>query len=125
MKYSSLFRRLIVVAFALVATTAYAQDNKEKIKAKWAVVKFEIAEDKHPAPLTLQDLQEAILTFGDAEVMISKKTSDGETVIKKGTYSVAENSITLGKDKAEIIALSEKRLTIRIPNQGILYLIKM
>ncbi len=121
---SIFLRQALLIILTLTASFAYAQANNDKIKAKWVVDKFEVEASTPQAVKARQELQGSFLTFGD-ELVISKSTNQGELVIKKGQYIVSGTSITLEKDEAEIIELSEKHLTIKIPKQGILYLTKM
>jgi len=124
MKTSNLLRQPILLILTFAASFTYAQSNNDKIIAKWSVDKFEVEKNTPQAVKAQQELQGTFLTFGD-ELVISKKAEGGEQVIKKGQYSVSGTSITLGKDQAEILELSEKKLTIKIPTQGVLYLTKM
>ena len=124
MKTSTFLRQSILIILTFAVSFTYAQGNDDKIKAKWFVDKFEVVKNTPQAVKAQQELQGTFLTFGD-ELVISKNAEGGEQVIKKGEYSVSGTSITLGKDQAEIVELSEKQLTIKIPNQGILYLTKM
>jgi len=124
MKASTLLRQPILIILTFAASFTYAQGNNDKIIAKWSLDKFEVEKNTPQAVKAQQELQGTFLTFGD-ELVISKKTEGGEQVIKKGQYSVSGTSITLGKDQAEILELSEKKLTIKIPTQGVLYLTKM
>ncbi len=125
MKSTISFRSFLFLMLMTTTATTYAQSNTEKIKAKWSVERFEIEKNTPQAVNAQQQLQGAFLTFGDEELVISKKTEAGEAVLNKGPYFISENSVTLGKDRADILLLSEKQLTIKIPNQGILYLSKM
>lgn len=112
---------LIVLAFA----TTHAQTNADKIKAKWLVEKFDAEKNTAQAIKASQALAGVSLSFEQEELIITKKTETGDSVIKRGPYSIAGNMLTLGKDSATIVELSEKQLTIQIPNQGLLYLLKM
>jgi len=123
------FRQALLAALILTSTVALAQTNTEKIKAKWSVEKFEPVKNTPQAVKAIQEMQGVSLSFGNEEVVISKKTGACEDFIKKGPYSVSDNSIIIGdKDqpKAEILLLSEKRLTIKLPlEQGVLYLVRL
>ncbi len=119
------FRLSILAAATFVSSLTYAQTNAEKIKAKWIVEKFETEKNTPQAIQAKQDLEGSYLTFEKDELTITKKTESGESLIKKGQYLVLNNSLTLGKDQATILELSEKHLTIQIPKQGTLYLTKM
>lgn len=123
MKNFSFLRQTVLVVLILVSSLAYAQENNKKIKTTWCVDKFEIEKTSPEAIKAQQALQGAYLTFSD-ELLISKENETGEVVIKKGPYFITGNNITLGNDQAEILELSENKLTIRIPNQGVLYLTK-
>lgn len=114
---------IIVTVFASPLT--YAQTNAEKIKAKWMVENFVTEKNTAQAIQAKQELSGVYLTFENNELIITKKTETGDSLIKKGQYSVLNNSLTLGKDQAVILELSEKHLTIQIPKQGVLYLTKM
>lgn len=124
MKTSSFLRLVVITFFTLVTSLAFGQDNYEKIKAKWHVDKFDIEKSVPQAIKAQQEMQDTYLTFGK-ELLISKKIEGVETVIKKGQYFIAGNVLTLGKDQAEILELSENKMTIKIPGQGILYLSKI
>lgn len=125
MKTSTFLRQAVLIMFTFTNSFAYAQDNNEKIQAKWSVDKFEIEKNTPQAVKAQQALQGTYLTFGNGELVISKKTETGESIIKKGQYSISGNSLTLGKDPANILMLSDKLLTIKIPNQGILFLTRL
>src|SRR6185369_17633033 len=116
-------RTSILVIFIFAATCVSAQTNAEKIKAKWIVDRFVVEKNTPQAVKVKQDLQSVCLSFGENELVISKKTDSGDSVIKKGPYSISGNTLTLGKDHAEISELSEKNLTIKLPGQATLYLI--
>ncbi len=118
-------RLSILAVVTFVSSLTYAQTNAEKIKAKWVVEKFETEKNTPQAIQAKQDLEGSYLAFEKDELTITKKTGSGESLIKRGQYLVLDNSLTLGKDQATILELSEKHLTIQIPNQGILYLAKM
>lgn len=124
MKSFSYLHLVIVTIFTFVTSLAFGQDNSEKIKAKWLVDKFEIEKSTPQAIKAQQEMQGTFLTFG-TELLISKKVEGVETVIKKGQYFISGNVLTLGKDQAEILELSENKMTIKIPGQGILYLSKI
>jgi hypothetical protein len=113
---------LTLVLFAKNPTLSFAQDNSAKIKGKWVVEKFEASKDSLQAGKASQDLLGLYLTFDEKELIISKKSEDGESPVKRGQYFISGNSLTVGKDQAEIILLSETHLTISIPRQGILHL---
>ena len=128
MRSATYFRHALLATLILTSTVALAQTNTEKIKAKWSVEKFEPEKNTPQAAKAIQELEGVCLTFGNEEMVVSKKTGTCEDVIKKGSYSVSGNSVTIGKDEehpAEILILSEKRLTIKIPTQGILYLVRL
>ena len=118
-------RQTFLAIILLTSTFAFAQTNTEKIKAKWSVEKFEVEKNTPQAIKANQDLQGVCLTFDTKEIVITKKTETRDSVIKRGQYFVSGNSLTLGKDQADILLLSEKQLTIKISGQGILYLTKM
>ena len=123
---SSVYLRQAFLALLLLASTfAFAQANTEKIKAKWSVEKFDVEKNTPQAIKAKEDLQGVCLTFDNDELVISKKTETCDSVIKRGRYSVSDNTLTIGKDQADILLLSEKKLTIKILGQGILYLTKM
>ena len=119
------FRRSLLAVFTLASAFTYAQTNAERIKAKWLVENFEVEKDTPQAAQAKKELLGAYLTFDEKELTISRKTEAGESVLKKGEFLLSGNSLTLGKDQAVIILLSEKQLTIKIPNQGVLYLSKL
>lgn len=108
-----------------MSTFSFAQSNSEKIKAKWIIEKFEVEKNTPNAIQAQKDLQGVCLTFGDEQLIISKMTETCEDVINKGPYLLSGNSLTIGKDQADVILLSQKQLSIKIPGQGILYLSKM
>ena len=123
---SSTYSRQMLLAILLLASSfAMAQTNNEKIKAKWSVDKLETEKNTPQAIKAKQDLQNVFLTFDNQEVVISKKTQNGDSLIKKGPYSVSGNTLIIGKDAAVILLLSEKQLTIKLPGQGVLYLTKI
>jgi len=119
------FRHTILFVFILVPGFVFSQVNIEKIKAKWSIEKFETDRNTAQAIKAKQDLVGVYLTFENTELVISKRTATCDSMIKKGQYFVSGNSITLGKDKADILLLSDNDLTIKIPGQGILYLKRM
>ena len=125
MSPSIYLRQTILAILILTFTSAFAQTNTEKIKAKWNIDRFEVEKNTPQAIKAKQDLQGVCLTFGNDELVISKKTETGYNVIKRGPYFVSGNSVTIGKDQANILTLSEKNLTIKISGQGVLYLTKM
>lgn len=125
MKTSALLRLTSLIVFTFGTTFTFAQDNLEKIKAKWSVDKFEAKENTPQAVKAEKELLGIYFTFGNEELLITKKTETGESVVKKGQYTVSGNLITLGNDQADILFLNDKCLTIKIPNQGILYLARM
>jgi len=125
MSTSIYLRQTILAILILTFTSAFAQTNTEKIKAKWNIDRFEVEKNTPQAIKAKQDLQGICLTFGNDELVISKKTETGYNVIKRGPYFVSGNSVTIGKDQANILTLSEKNLTIKISGQGVLYLTKM
>lgn len=118
-------RQTFLAILLLTSTFAFAQTNTEKIKAKWSVEKFEVEKNTPQSIKANQDLQGVCLTFDTKEIVITKKNETRDSVIKRGQYFVSGNSLTLGKDQADILLLSEKQLTIKISGQGILYLTKM
>jgi len=124
MRTSVYLPQTILVILILASTFAYAQTNTDKLKAKWIVEKFEIEKNTTQAEKVIQDLQGVCLTFGNKELIISKKSETGDSVIKRGQYSISGNSITLGKDQADILVLSETQLALKISGQGVLYLTK-
>jgi len=119
-------RQALFSTVILISTVAFAQSNAEKIKAKWSVEKFEPEKNTPQAIKAVHEFDGAYLTFGKKELIVSKKTETGETIIKRGPYSVSANSIILGKDQdpADILLLTAKNLTIKVPGQGVLYLTK-
>ena len=125
MSNSFYFRHTFLAILLLCSTLAIAQTNADKIKAKWIVENFEAKKNTPQAIKAIQDLQGVCLTFGNDELVISKKTGTCDSVIKRGPYLLSGNIITLGKDQADILLLSEQRLTINIPGQGVLSLMKM
>lgn len=125
MNTSFYFRQIILAILVLTSTSAFAQTSTEKIKGKWLVAKFEVEKNTTQAIKAKQDLQGVCLTFANEELIISKKTETGDDVIKRGQYVVSENTVTIGKDQADILLLSEKNLTIKISGQGILHLTRM
>jgi hypothetical protein len=125
MSTSIYLRQTILAILILTFTSAFAQTNTEKIKAKWNIDRFEVEKNTPQTIKAKQDLQGICLTFGNDELVISKKTDTGYDVIKRGPYFVSGNSLTIGKDQANILSLSEKNLTIKISGQGVLYLTKM
>jgi hypothetical protein len=125
MSTSIYLRQTILAILILTFTSAFAQTNTEKIKAKWNIDRFEVEKNTPQTIKAKQDLQGVCLTFGNDELVISKKTETGYNVIKRGPYFVSGNSVTIGKDQANILTLSEKNLTIKISGQGVLYLTKM
>jgi hypothetical protein len=125
MSTSIYLRQTILAILILTFTSAFAQTNTEKIKAKWNIDRFEVEKNIPQTIKAKQDLQGICLTFGNDELVISKKTDTGYDVIKRGPYFVSGNSLTIGKDQANILSLSEKNLTIKISGQGVLYLTKM
>lgn len=119
------FRQFILVIFGLAPALAFAQTNTEKIKAKWIVEKM-VTEKNTPGDMKVsQEMRGYCFSFGDEEVVISKRTETGDSVIKRGDYAVSGNSITLGKDQATILLLSGNDLTIKVPGQYTLYLKKL
>jgi hypothetical protein len=121
------FRHALLATFILISTLAFAQTNTEKIKGKWSIDKFETDKNTPQAVKAREEMKGVYLTFGNGEVVITKKTEGCEDFMKKGPYSISANSIILGKDQdaAEILLLSEKNITIKIPGQGVLYLVKI
>lgn len=116
--------RLIAISIFMFATSfTFGQDYKVKIKAKWIVNKFECEKNTPEAIKAQKEIEFTYLTFGD-ELLISKKIDGVETVIKRGLYSVSGSSLTLGKDEAIILELSENKMSIKISGQGILHLSK-
>jgi hypothetical protein len=118
-------RTSILAILIFTATCVSAQTSNEKIKGKWVVDRFEAEKNIPQAVKAKQDLQGVCLSFGDEELVITKKTGSGDSVIKKGPYFISGNTLTLGKDPAEISELSEKHLTIKMSGQGILYLTRL
>ena len=125
MSASFYFRHTFFTILLLCSTLTFAQTNADKIKAKWIVEKFEVKKNTPQTIKASQDLQGVCLTFSNEELVISKKTETCDSVIKRGPYLLSGNIITLGKDQANILLLSEQRLTINIPGQGVLLLVKM
>jgi hypothetical protein len=125
MTVSRFSRLLFLLILLFPASIAFGQENAEKIKARWSLDKFEPEGNSPGALKAKEELQDVFLTFSKDELIISKKTENGDKVIKKGEYAVSGNSVILGKDKAEIILLSEKQLTIKIPGQGLMYLTRI
>lgn len=117
-------RQTILAVLILTSTFAFAQTNAEKIKGKWNIDKFEVEKNTPQAMKAKQDLQGVSLLFGNEELVIIKKTETGDDVIKRGQYFVSDNSLTIGKDQADILLISEKHLTIKLSGQGVLYLTK-
>jgi hypothetical protein len=125
MKTSTCLTLLTLLLFVQAPILSLAQDNSTKIKGKWIVEKFEPAKDTSQAAKASQDLVGLYLTFDESELIITKKTEDSESQIKRGQYLISGNSLTLGKDQAEIVSISNTNLTISIPRQGILHLKKL
>jgi hypothetical protein len=125
MNTSAHFRPAFLAILLFTSTFAFGQTNTEKIKAKWSVQKFEPEKNTTQAVKAKQDLQDVCLTFANEELVISKRTETSDSVIKRGQYFISGNSLTIGKDHADILLLSEKQLTIKISGQGVLYLTKM
>jgi len=121
---SSYFRSAILPIFIFISGYASAQVDTGKIKTSWTIDKFEVERSTAQIAKVQQELQGVYLTFGSKELVISKKTGSGDSLVKKGSYFLSGNTLTLGKDQAEILELSEKNLTLKIPG-GILYLSKM
>jgi hypothetical protein len=118
-------RSIILAILVFTFASSNAQNNPEKIKAVWSLDKFETEKNTPQAIKATKNLEGLQITFGKAELVISKKTPTGDTVIKKGLYSISGNIIILGKDQAEILVLSEDRLNIKIKGQGIIYLTRL
>lgn len=125
MRTSIYYRQTILAILILASTFSYGQTNTEKIKAKWSVDKFEVEKNTPQAVKAKQDLHGVYLTFGNDELVISKKTETGDSIIKRGKYFITGNSVTIGKDQADILELSGNHLAIKISGQGVLYLTKM
>ena len=125
MSCSVYLRQLIPAVLILASSIIYAQTDTEKIKAKWIIDKFESERNTAETDQTKKDLSGVCLTFKNDELTITRKTATGDSLIKTGPYFISGNSITLGKNQANILLLSEEHLTIQIPKQGTLYLIKM
>jgi len=125
MRTSVHFRQTILVIFGLAPALAFAQTNTEKIKAKWIVEKMETEKNTPQAVKAGQELQGYCLTFGEGELLISKRTATGDSVIKRGPYAVTGNALRFGKDQAQILSLSGNDLTVKVPGQYILYLKKL
>lgn len=111
--------------FLVASITGFAQNNGQGIKGKWIVEKFQAEANSLQSAKTARDLTGLYLTFGDEELTISRKSQTGDSIIKRGPYSVSENTVMLGKDQAEIILLSNTHLTIKLPGQGMLFLRKL
>jgi hypothetical protein len=125
MTVSRFSRLLFLLILLFSASIAFGQENAEKIKARWSLDKFDPEGNSPGALKAKEELQDVFLTFSKDQLIISRKTENGDVVIKKGEYAVSGNSVILGKDKAEIILLSEKQLTIKIPGQGLLHLTRV
>jgi predicted fused transcriptional regulator/phosphomethylpyrimidine kinase len=125
MTVSRFSRLLFLLILLFSASIAFGQENAEKIKARWSLDKFDPEGNSPGALKAKEELQDVFLTFSKDQLIISRKTENGDVVIKKGEYAVSGNSVILGKDKAEIILLSEKQLTIKIPGQGLMYLTRI
>jgi hypothetical protein len=125
MTVSRFSRLLFLLILLFSASIAFGQENAEKIKARWSLDKFDPEGNSPGALKAKEELQDVFLTFSKDQLIISRKTENGDVVIKKGEYAVFGNSVILGKDKAEIILLSEKQLTIKIPGQGLMYLTRI
>ena len=119
------FRQTIFFIFSLSPILSFAQTNTEKIKAKWSIEKYEVEKNTPQALKAKQDLQGVYLTFTNEELVISKQTATSDSIIKRGQYILSGNTITLGKDQADILLLSDLDLMIKIPIQGVLYLKKV
>lgn len=124
MNTSVYFRQIFLAILLLASSFTFAQLNTEKIKAKWSVEKFDAEKNTPQAIKAKQDLQGVCLTFANEELIISRETETCDSVIKRGQYFVSGNSLTVGKDQADILLLSEKQLTIKIAGQGVLFLAK-
>jgi len=86
---------------------------------------LESQKDSEGAVQAAKDMAGICLEFRDTELIITKKKESGDSLIKKGPYLLSANILTLGKDKAAILELSEDRLTFQVPRQGIFYLLKL
>lgn len=75
------FRQTILSILVLAPSFAFAQTNTEKIKAKWSVKKFEVEKNTAQSIQAQKDLLGVCLTFGNEELVISKKTETSDSVI--------------------------------------------
>ncbi len=125
MRNSTCWKSAAFVFFVLLNTSIFGQINVSQLKGKWEVEKFDEAKASAQAIQAKKDLVGICLTFQDEQLIVSKRTAIGDSVIKKGSYFFSGDTILIGSDRATILFLSQKNLKIQIPGQGTLYLTKM
>lgn len=125
MRNSTYWKCAASVFFVLLNTSLFGQINVSQLKGKWEVEKFDEAKPNAQAIQAKKDLIGICLTFQDEQLIVSKRNSSGDSVIKKGSYFLSGDTLLIGSDRATILLLSQKNLKIQIPSQGALYLTKM
>jgi hypothetical protein len=125
MRNSTCWKSIAFVFFVFLNTSIFGQINISQLKGKWEVEKFDEAKASDQEIQAKKDLVGICLTFHDEQMIVSKRTAIGDSVIKKGSYFLSGDTILIGKDRATILLLSQRNLKILIPRQGTLYLTKM
>ena len=124
MRYMSYALPFFLFTLLLASCNLSKQDNAEKIKGKWI---FEKAETVRPSddPNSLQALlSNTIMEFDGKEMQLSRRDFSSVVALNKGPYQVKGSTLTLGKEPAEIIELTDRRLVCKTP-QAILHYRKM
>ena len=115
----------VFIFLFLLNLSVSGQVNYSQIKGRWAVEKLE---EITPGPKTSEvkkRLEGLCLTFHEDQLVISKTNASCDSVIKAGSYSLTNDTLRIGNDQATILVLTQSRLKIQIPRQGILHLTRM
>ena len=125
MKITYLFRNSIVLIVSTIANFSYGQtSNKERILGTWNHSKIEFLRPMEDSTNMRKQSTGSMITFVDASRFVAKvKTPEGVKEIESGNYSVSDDGKWLSQSgtKAQIITLTDKALTLKVPNEFILY----
>lgn len=125
MKLNSIFKK-VFFATAIIWSVPVSgqQTNQEKIQAKWNLSQFEFEKPSQNSKEIQKEIRDIIITFEKSNMIVSKRTEGCEQFIKSIHYSLNEDAITIGNDKAEVLLLDEHKLKIKIAGQGVLHFTK-
>lgn len=124
MTNSRILQWILTPCFVLISNLIFSQAHTQFLQGEWKFEKIELEKEVSNGSQVQKDLAGIFLNFQGPELVIFKKTSTGDSILKRGLYSVDGDKLVIGKDRANIVRLDQKQFVVRIPREGLLYLRK-